>query len=49
MPAGLRYGIVEFNLYRHCLDVIEWPSGAEVSEYHRSRIVLEAVADLEKN
>jgi len=27
-PVGLGYGILEFNLDRHSLDVIEWPSSS---------------------
>ncbi|CAL5006680.1 unnamed protein product [Urochloa decumbens] len=31
MPVGLGYGILEFNLDRHSLHVIEWPSSVTVS------------------
>ncbi|KAG2583525.1 hypothetical protein PVAP13_6KG262600 [Panicum virgatum] len=30
-PVGLGYGILEFNLDRHSLDVIEWPSSIALS------------------
>ena len=40
MPLGHGYVIVEFDLDRHSLAVIEWPSGAEVSGNGCSRIVL---------
>jgi len=33
-PVGLGYGILEFNLDRHSLDVIEWPSSIALSVSH---------------
>ncbi|RLN05290.1 hypothetical protein C2845_PM13G10890 [Panicum miliaceum] len=40
MAHGHEFAIVEFDLDRHSLAVIEWPSGAEVSGNHYSQIVL---------
>ncbi|KAF8701840.1 hypothetical protein HU200_033163 [Digitaria exilis] len=40
IPTGLGYAIVEFDMDRHRLDVIEWPLGAKVSANGCSRIVL---------
>ncbi|CAL5006674.1 unnamed protein product [Urochloa decumbens] len=40
MPLGLGYGIVEFDLARPSLSVIEWPSGAKFKGNGCCRIVL---------
>jgi hypothetical protein len=32
LPVGLGYGILEFNLDKHSLDMIEWPSSIALSE-----------------
>ncbi|CAL5002529.1 unnamed protein product [Urochloa decumbens] len=40
MPIGRGDGIVEFDLDRHSLAVIEWPSNAKVSGNGNSRIVV---------
>ncbi|KAF8697293.1 hypothetical protein HU200_035882 [Digitaria exilis] len=40
IPTGLGYAIVEFDMDRHRLAVIEWPLGAKVSANGCSRIVL---------
>ncbi|CAO2188818.1 unnamed protein product [Urochloa humidicola] len=40
IPLGRGYGIVEFDLDRHSLAVIEWPSDAKVSGTGNSRIIV---------